>query len=116
MNAFEIPSLRYSLPAGGAVKRHRFVSADSSSNAIQATNATVVIGASMNEAASGEVLEIADGLVIVEAAGAITAGAAVASDANGKVVAYASGTTGDACGVAITAATAAGNFVTVKVN
>ena len=36
MNAYEIPSLRFSLPAGGAVKRHRFVAVDTNSNGIQA--------------------------------------------------------------------------------
>lgn len=120
MHAYEIPNLRFSLPAGGAVARCRFVSVDSSSNGIQATASTKVIGASMNEitstenTAGGHIVEISDGIVMVEAAGAITAGVAVASDANGKAVAYVSGTTGDACGVAITAATAAGQLVAVK--
>lgn len=114
MFAYEIPGLRFSLPAGGDVDRYRFVSANSDSEGVQATASTVVIGASMNEVTEGQVLEIADGLVMVEAGGAVTAGAAVAADANGKAVAYASGTTGDACAVAITGATAAGELITVK--
>lgn len=121
MYAFEIPNMRFSMPAGGAVARHRFVSI-SSETAIQATDSTKVIGVSMNEVtaaentAGGHIVEIADGLVIVEAGDAITAGAAVAADANGKAVAYVEKETGDACCTAITAATAAGQLITVKIN
>lgn len=121
MNAYEIPNLRFSLPAGGAVARCRFVSVNSSGAGIQATASTVVIGASMNEvtstehSAGGHIVEVADGIVMVESAGAITSGVAVASDANGKAVTFVSGTTGDACGVAITASTASGQLVAVKI-
>ena len=111
MNAFEIPGLRFSLPAGGDVARHRFVSANADSEGIQATASTAVIGASMNQAAKGEVLEIADGIVVVEAAGAVTAGTNVSSDANGKVT-----TAGSViAGIALTGATDAGQFVAVKI-
>lgn len=115
MNAYEIPNLRFSLPAGGAVARCRFVSV-SAEKAIQATASTEVIGASMNLvtateiAANERIVEIADGIVMVEASGAITSGAAVYSDADGK--AAATGTI--KVGVAITAATAAGDLVAVK--
>lgn len=123
MFAFEIPGMRFSLPAGAAVERCRFVSVNSEGNGITATAAiaatdttaaiaaTAVVGASMNKADTGEVLEVADGIVMVEAAGAVTAGVKVASDANGKVVAA----TDDFCGVALTAATAAGQLVAVKI-
>ena len=116
MNAYEIPSLRFSLPAGGAVARRRFVSVNANGNGIQATASTQVIGASMNmitaeEVAAGDrIVEIADGIVMVETAGAITSGTAVYSDADGKVAA--SGTI--AVGVAITGATGAGQLVAVK--
>ena len=119
MFAYEIPNLRFSLPAGGAVARRRFVSVASDA-AIQATAATRVIGASMNEVtteentAGGHIVEIADGIVMVEAAGAITSGAAVYADANGKATAT-EGTAG-AAGIAITAAAAAGELVAVKIN
>lgn len=87
MNAFEIPNLRFSLPAGGAVERHRLITVDSNSNGIQAVAATTTfIGASMNKAAAGEVLEVADGIVMVEAGAAITAGSVVKADANGKAI------------------------------
>ena len=110
MIAFEIPSQRFSLPAGGEVARRRFVSINSNGEGISATAATAVVGASMNTVARGQVLEVADGLVMVEAAGAITAGAAVYSDASGKVAA--TGTT--IVGTAITSATGAGEVITVK--
>lgn len=112
MNAYEIPNLRFSLPAGGAVAMHRFVSVDANGNGIQATTSTAVIGVSMNETKAGEVLEVADGIVMVEASAAITAGANVSADADGKAV---TASTGTVVGVAITAATAAGNLVAVKI-
>lgn len=114
MYAYEIPGLRFSMPAGGAVARHRFVSVNAN-GAIAATATTPVIGASMNEvtaeelAANEHIVEIADGIVMVEAAGTVAAGAAVYSDATGK--ATATGTT--AVGVAITAG-AAGQLMAVK--
>ena len=116
MNAYEIPNLRFSLPAGGAVARCRFVSVDANGNGIQATAATEVIGASMNlitaeeNTAGGHIVEIADGIVMVEAAEAITAGTAIYSNAEGK--AASTGTI--KVGVAITSATAAGHLVAVK--
>lgn len=110
MNAYEIPELRFSLPAGGEVKRGRFVSVNSNGDGITATTATQIVGVSMNQTGEGEVLEVANGIVCVEASGAITAGTAVFSDADGK--AAASGTI--EAGVAITAATGAGQFVAVK--
>ncbi len=111
MNAYEIPNLRFSLPAGEDIARRRFVSVNSSSEGVIATTAGSAIGVSMNEAADGEVLDIADGIVVVEAGGAITAGTDVEVGANGKAVAK---TTGIGVGVAITGATAAGQLVAVK--
>ncbi len=117
MNAYEIPNLRFSLPAGGAVARCRFVSVNADGKGIQATAATQIIGASMNLVAAAEIaagdriVEVADGIVMVEAAGAITAGTAVSADADGKAT-----TAGDIiAGVAITGATAAGELVAVKI-
>lgn len=111
MYAFEIPGQRFSLPAGAAIERCRFVSVNANSAGIPATAATPVIGVSMNKVEADQVLEIADGLVVVEAGAAITAGAAVYSGADGK--AAATGT--NACGIAITGATAAGELITVKI-
>lgn len=111
MNAYEIPGLRYSLPAGGDVARARFVSVDENSNGIQATASTKIIGVSMNQTKAGEVLEIADGIVMVETAGAVTAGTTVKTDAEGKATADETG----AGFVAITGATAAGMLVAIKI-
>ena len=108
MFAFEIPGQRFSLPAGAAIERHRFVSADANSNGITATASTPIIGVSMNKVAAGEVLEIADGIVMVEAGGAVTAGVAVVSNATGQAVA------GEGKAIALTPATAAGELITVK--
>lgn len=117
MNAYEIPNLRFSLPAGGAVARARFVSVDADGKGVQATASTQVIGASMNlvtadeVAANDRIVEIADGIVMVEAAGAITSGSTVYSTAEGK----ATNTGTIVAGVAITAATGAGQLVAVKI-
>lgn len=111
MNAYEIPSLRFSLPAGGAVKRHRFVAVDANSNGIQAVADSNIIGASMNETSIGQVLEIADGIVMVEAAKAVTAGSLAYANADGKVT-----DTGTVvAGIVITSA-AAGCLAAVKIN
>lgn len=112
MYAYEIPNLRFSLPAGADVAQRRFVSVNENSAGIQATADTTVIGASMNEVKADQVLEIADGLVMVEAGGAITAGTLVYADANGKATTTKG--TAEAAGIAITSAAAAGEFVTVK--
>lgn len=109
-SAYEIPNLRFSLPAGADVARHRFVKINSDGEGEQAGAGDAIIGVSMNQAAEGEVLEIADGIVIVEAGGAITTGAFVTANANGKAV------TSEAGFVAMTGATAAGEFITAKVS
>ena len=108
MFAFEIPGQRFSLPAGAAVERCRFVSADANSNGVTATASTPIIGVSMNKTAAGEVLEIADGIVMVEAGGAVTAGVAVVSNGDGQAV------TGEGTAVALTGATSVGELITVK--
>lgn len=113
MNAYEIPSLRFSLPAGGAVKRHRFVAVDANSNGIQAVADSNIIGASMNETSAGQVLEIADGIVMVEAAKAVTAGTLAYADADGKVTDTGTGTV--VAGIVITSAVA-GGLAAVKIN
>lgn len=111
MNAYEIPSLRFSLPAGGTVERHRFVAVDASSNGIQAVADSNIIGVSMNKTSAGQVLEIADGIVMVEAAKAVTAGNIAYADADGKVT-----DTGTVvAGIVITSAVA-GGLAAVKIN
>ncbi len=112
MNAYEIPNLRFSLPAGEDVSRRRFVTADANGAAVLATADGKTIGVSMTEAASGEALDVADGIVIVEASAEIAAGAEVSVAASGKAVTAGAG---DVVGIAITGAAAAGQYITVKI-
>ena len=108
MFAFEIPGQRFSLPAGAAVERCRFVSVNENSAGITATATTPIVGVSMNKVKADQVLEVADGIVIVEASAAIAAGVAVASAADGRAVA------GEGPAIALTSASAAGELITVK--
>ena len=94
-----------------AVERHRFVTVDENSNGIQAVADSNIIGVSMNKTSAGQVLEIADGIVMVEAAKAVTAGKIAYADANGKVT-----DTGTVvAGIVITSAVA-GGLAAVKIN
>lgn len=108
MFAFEIPGGRFSLPAGAAIERHRFVSVNANSAGVTATASTPIVGVSMNKVDADQVLEIADGIVIVEASAAISAGVTVASAADGRAVA------GNGSAIALTSASAAGELITVK--
>jgi len=110
-NAYEIPNLRFSLPAGADIPRRRFVGVNASGEGVIATEASSAIGVSMNEAADGEVLEIADGIVMVEAGGAITPGAGIEVGTDGKAV---TNTNGIGIGIALTGAAGVGNIVAVK--
>ncbi len=111
MHAYEIPNLRFSLPAGADIARRRFVSVNSSSTAVYATSAGSAIGVSMDDAEEGNVLTIADGIVTVEAGAAIAAGADVEVGADGKAITK---TTGIGVGVAITGASGTGQIIAVK--
>jgi hypothetical protein len=126
MNAYEIPALRFSLPAGGAIPIHRFVGVDNEA-AVVAGTSNPVIGASYNETASGEVAEICDGIVMVEAAEEIFSGTLVSSDATGKAIAAVADTQAEltpfavtpgtiVAGIAITSAAADGDLISIKIN
>jgi len=115
LTAYEIPGTQFSLPATTAIGRYRFVSIDSTGQAIQATASTEVIGVSRNEIdpvkyPDGQVVDISDGIMMVEAAGEIACGAKVASDANGKAVEA----TDVSVGIAFSSAATAGTLVAVK--
>lgn len=112
MFAYEIPGTRFSLPAGADVKRYHFVAINGDSAGITATAASQVIGVAMNTVKTDEVLEIADGIVMVEAAGAVTPGTAVYAAADGRATTTEG--TGNVAGIALTAASAAGDIITVK--
>lgn len=111
MTAYEMPNLRFSLPAGAAVAIHRFVKVDANGAGVLTGAKGAAVGVSMNECATGEVLEVADGIVMVEAGAEVAAGASISSDANGKAI---TATDGVVIGTALTAAGAAGVLVAVK--
>ena len=114
MSAYEIPNLRFSAESNAAVARRRFVKLLSTEKAAVAGAGEAVVGASMNEAtAAGQVLEIADGIVMVEAGAAVNAGAEVQSDAAGKAITLAAGIK---AGVAVTTAAGAGELISVKIS
>lgn len=112
MIAFEIPNSQFALVAGAAVARRRFVNVAATGKGVQAGAGEVVVGAAMNDPASGETLEIADGIVMVAAGDVVAAGAQVQSDADGKAITLAAGVK---AGVAITGAAAADELIAVKI-
>lgn len=111
MTGYEIPNLRFSTEAGAAVARRRFVSYNAAGAGIQTGAGQAAIGVSLNAPATGEVLEIVDGIVMVEAGGIVAANAIVQSDADGKAITLVAGVP---LAVALTAATVAGQMIAVK--
>jgi hypothetical protein len=116
MAAYEIPNLRFSGESAGVIARRRFVKIDANELVEQvAVNTDEVVGVSAQPTtAAGQVAEIYDGIVIVEAGAQITAGQAVMSDADGKAIPYVSGTGVNKAGKAVTNAAAAGELLSVK--
>ena len=112
MAAYEIPNMRFSAEAGAAVARRRFVKINADEQGVQAGAGEAVVGASMVDAAKGEVLEIANGIVMVEAAAAIEAGSEVQSDADGKAIPI---DQGHVAGIAMTNASGNGALVSVLI-
>ena len=111
MNAYEVPNLRYSLPAGADVAIRRFVRANAVGAGVLVAADKDVIGVSMNEAKAGEVLEVSDGIVMVEAGGTVAAGDSISSGALGKAV---KAVAGPVVGIALTGA-ASGSLIAVKI-
>ena len=112
MAAYEIPNMRFSAEAGAVVERRRFVKINEDEQGVKAGEGDAVVGASMVDAGVGEVLEIANGIVIVEAADEIEAGSEVQSDANGKAIPLDQGTV---AGIAMTNASGSGALVSVLI-
>ena len=112
MAAYEIPNMRFSAEAGEAVERRRFVKINADEQGVKAGTGDAVVGASMVDANVGEVLEIANGIVIVEAAAEITAGSEVQSDADGKAIPV---DQGHVAGIAMTNASGDGSLVSVLI-
>lgn len=112
MYAYEIPNLRFSVPAGANVPRHRFVTVNAAGEGVLASEGGYAIGVSMNDADAGEVLEVSDGIVIVETGEAVSAGARVAVGADGKAITNTEDTS--VVGIALTGA-GAGGTIAVKI-
>ena len=111
MAAYEIPNLRFSGEAGNNIARHRFVKVNDLELVEQAGEGDAVIGVSSQPADIGEVVEIYDGIVMVEAGDAVKAGTEVESDEQGRAVPLVSG---KKAGYALTSASDAGELISVK--
>jgi hypothetical protein len=111
MFGYEIPSLRFTGIAGGAVTRQRFLKVNSSGNVVQCVAGDTSIGVAKSTAASGQNVDIYDGIVMVEAGAAVAPGVSVQSDVNGKAITR---NAGIALGIALTPAANAGELIAVK--
>lgn len=112
--AYEIPGLRFTGIANKEIPLHRFCKAVAEGdNMFEVCGADdKAIGVSRNHAGIAEPIEVADGICIVEASEAIESGASVAAAEEGKAAVATEG--GIINGVALTAASAAGQYVAVK--
>lgn len=116
MPAYEIPNLRFSGEAETDIARRRFLKVTADEKVTQTVAGEAVIGASSIDCKAGQVMEIYDGIVIVEAGAAVVAGAAVMSDANGKAITLDTGVaTNVKAGTAMTNAGADAELLAVKV-
>lgn len=86
MYAYEIPNLRFSGEAATDLENHVFATVNADGLVITATADTQVIGVTKAPAKTGQIAELADGIVQVKAAADIEAGASVKPDANGYAV------------------------------
>lgn len=91
MAAYEIPSLRFSGIAAEAITRRRFIKPTSDETFSMSDAGEIAVGVSMNDPAQDEVLEIADGIVMVEAGETFTIGTEIESGTNGVAAVLASG-------------------------
>lgn len=100
--------LAKTLTAAGTIVAERFVSAAGAQISV-AGNAA--IGVARNAAAAGELVTVdMVGTAIIESGGAISAGVAVKSGADGRALTY---DTGTKAGVALQAATGAGQRIEI---
>lgn len=115
-SAFEIPGLRFSLVSDtNNIKRYRFLSVTNNGTVALANASSPVVGVSMNQVdAPDRPVEIADGICIVEAGGAIEAGNYVTADANGMAVATNNSGADPSGMLALTTTDNSNQFVSVK--
>ncbi|NMQ05286.1 DUF2190 family protein [Candidatus Accumulibacter phosphatis] len=112
------PSLIKNFSAGAAISPFRQVKFSAAETVIQgaaATDATIGVANEVG-AASGERQDVVlDGIAYIEAGAAVTIGTLITSDATGRAVtaAPAAGTNNRIVGIALDAATAAGDVIRV---
>lgn len=100
--------LTITIPATATVSANRFLGIG---GALCAADATA-IGVTRIGGVSGDKLPVdVLGTAVVESGAAVTAGVAVKSDSTGRAIAWV--TSGNRCGIALDAATAAGQFIEV---
>lgn len=121
MAAYEIPNLRFSGEAGQDIERRRFVTINAEEKVVYPVGTPTVIGVSMQPSKAGEVAEVADGIVMVEAGGVITGGTPVIALEDGRAMSIIEYTTANPdattvapVGTAITNASGAGELVSIK--
>lgn len=108
MSQQSVSLLTLTLTAAGAIAANRFVTATGAQTGADGN----AVGVAATAAALGERFPVVvKGTAIVEAGAAISAGATLKSDASGRAIAWA--TSGAKVGVALEAATAAGQFIEV---
>lgn len=107
MYAFEIPNLRFSGEASEEIEQYRLITVDANGKYKHASIATHPVGASRCPAKPGQVVEIADGIVMVASVDAVKPGKYVKAIAGGKV-SEATNFADDSVGVALTASKANG--------
>lgn len=111
MAAYEIPNIRFSGVAAEDITRRRFIKPTADNTYSMADAGENAVGVSYNDPDSGEVLEIVDGITIVEAGEALTVGTRVQSGANGIAITLAAGVE---LGTVLTPASAATELIAVK--
>lgn len=126
-SAYEIKNQEFSLICSEDIENRILVKVDSSGEAAICGNGETPVGVSTEDGDDGDAIDVADGIVICTAGEAVAAGSAVQCGASGKVIvldAYTEALSGDAetltidpsakIGIALTAAAAANELITIK--
>lgn len=109
MSAQSIPLQTLPLTLTGTVTGNRFVKYDGTQTGAGENS----MGVARTSGVSGDVIPVdTDGTAVVEAGAAVTAGDTLKADSSGRGITWA--TSGAKIGVALQAATAAGQFIEVK--
>lgn len=111
MSAYEIPNLRFSGIAAEDITRYRFIEPTADNTYSMGTAAAGnIVGASYNDPETNEILEIVDGIVMVEAGETIAVGDRIECGTDGVAAVLDAGVD---LGTALTAG-ASGELVAIK--